>query len=136
MKKLIIATLLTCSIGVATSTTAQVHINVNIGKPVAGEAWYNNDDNYYYLPEQGVYYNVNRHVYVYQDNNDWVYGPSLPARYNGYTWQRSHYVVVRERTPFSHHDNYVTRYPHDYKGGHGGRGNSRNHSDRNHSNRR
>ena len=119
MKNILAAALLLFSTAaISNQATAQVRVNVNIGTPVAQSPWYNTDDNYYYLPEQGVYYNVNRSVYVYQDNNQWVYGQNLPSRYNGYNWRKSHYVVVRDRSPFNYHDSYSGRYGRNYNGGH------------------
>src|SRR5690348_1710335 len=111
MKQLIMGTIVALStLGAFTSATAQVRVNVNLGTPVNNASWNNTDDNYYYLPEQGIYYNPNRRVYVYQENNNWVYNNRLPSRYNGYNWSRSHYVRVRERSPYMHHDEYANHF--------------------------
>jgi hypothetical protein len=131
------------SLSIATGAAAQVRVNVNLGTPVNNASWYNTDENYYYLPEQGIYYNPDRRVYVYQENNNWVYGSRLPARYRGYNWNRSHYVRVRERTPFMHHDEYARRFNRGYRGGHvdyrrdndGYNRDHRNGNDRNYNNR-
>jgi hypothetical protein len=120
MKNILAAALLLFSTAATYQHTAQaqVRVNVNIGTPVAQSPWYSTDDDYYYLPEQGVYYNVNRRVYVYQDNNQWMYAQNLPSRYNGLTWKKSHYVRVRDRSPFNYHNSYSKKYGRNYNGGH------------------
>ena len=119
MKKLLFAAVLAFStIATVNDVQAQVRVNVNIGTPVRQSPWYASDDNYYYLPEQGVYYNVNRRMYVFQNNNQWVYAPNLPSRYRGFNWKNSHYVQVRDRSPFDYHNAYASRYDRNYRGGH------------------
>ena len=97
---------------------AQVQVNVNLGTPVSQSPWYATDDNYYYLPEQGVYYNVPKRVYVFPEGNQWVYAPNLPARYNGYGYGKSHYVQVRDRSPFNNHNVYAGKFGSDYNDDH------------------
>lgn len=119
MKKLMIGAMLAFSFMCAGSAAnAQVRISATFGAPVAKATWYNSDESYYYLPEQGIYYNPTRRVYVFQDNGNWVYSSRLPRRYNGYTWRRSHYVRVRERAPFMHHDEYANHFNQNYRGKH------------------
>ncbi len=119
MKNILFAALLTFSTAaVVSDANAQIRVNVNIGTPVRQSPWYATDDNYYYLPEQGVYYNVNRRMYVFQNNNQWVYAPNLPGSYRGFNWKKSHYVQVRDRVPFNYHNAYASRYDRNYRGGH------------------
>lgn len=119
MKRILFAALLAFSTAATvTEARAQVRVNVNIGTPVRQSPWYGTDDNYYYLPEQGVYYNVTRRVYVYRNGNQWVYAPNLPSRYNGYSWRSSNYVRVKDRNPFDFHNTYASRYDRNYRGGH------------------
>lgn len=90
---------------------AQVNINVHTGKPVYRQPIYQEVADYYYLPDYGVYYNVPRKVYVYQERGQWVYARRLPKRY-GYhhDWRRTHFVRMHERAPFLRNDYYHRRY--------------------------
>lgn len=119
MKNILAAALLIFSTAAfRNDAQAQVNVNVNFGTPVAQSPWYTTDDNYYYLPEQGVYYNVDRRMYVFRENDQWLYARNLPSRYNGYNYRNSHYVIVRDRNPFGYHNVYSTRYTRNYNGGH------------------
>lgn len=119
MKKLIISAALALScIGAAIRIDAQVRASASFGSPVTNAMCYSSNDRYYYLPEQGVYYNASRRVYVYPENNNWFFSSTLPDRYNGYNWRRSHYVITRERAPFMHHEEYEGRYGRNYHGRH------------------
>lgn len=110
MKKLAILTTLILGLGTSFSGNAQVRVNVNIGTPVVHERWYSSDNDYYYLPEQGVYYNVRRRVYVYPEGGRWMYANRLPGRYGNYTYRTSHVVRIHERSPFNRNDVYRRRY--------------------------
>ena len=94
----------------STSSQAQVRISLNLGLPVVQQSWYDNDDDYYFMPEVGVYYNVRRRMYVYPDNGRWMYANTLPGRYNGFSYGSSRYVRVRDRAPFNRHDYYNRQY--------------------------
>lgn len=100
------------SLCLATDAGAQVHVKVNLGIPVSRESWYSTDNDYYYLPEQGVYYNVRRKVYVYPENGTWVYRRTLPSRYGSYSIRTSHYVKIHDRSPFNRDNDYKQRYSH------------------------
>jgi hypothetical protein len=90
--------------------TAQVSINVNIDKqPVWGPTGYDHVD-YYYLPEQDVYYCVSKRQYVYQEKNRWVFAASLPARYPKVDLYKTYKVVINEDKPYMHHDEHVKKY--------------------------
>jgi|GEM_PF-2246616 len=108
IKKLSLIALLLC---LSAPAMAQVNINVNLGTPVYRQPIYNEVADYYYLPDYGVYYNVNRQVYVYPEQGQWVYARRLPARY-GYhhDWRRTHFVRMHERAPFLRNDYYGNKY--------------------------
>jgi hypothetical protein len=110
MKQKIKFTGLLLSVFMSITAFGQVNVNINLGKPVAQEQWYGTDNNYYYLPEQGVYYNVSRRVYVYPDGGNWLYAKKLPSRYGSYSYRSSKYVVIRERSPFVRDNEIKTRY--------------------------
>src|SRR5688572_19073097 len=99
MKKILMLTGLALCLGSSFSIEAQVRINVQIGAPVIQQSWYDVDDDYYYMPDQGVYYNVRRQVYVYPYGGNWVYGPSLPPSYGGYTYGSGRYYRINGRAP-------------------------------------
>ena len=113
MKKLIAMLIFLLGMVAAEQTSAQVSININIGKPVAKEPWYAHDDDYYYMPDQDVYYNIQRRVYVYIDGGHWVFGASLPAVYGNVTYRKVRCVRIHERSPFDRDDQYRERYRHD-----------------------
>lgn len=119
MKKIFLLAGLALSLGAAVKSDAQVRINVNIGAPmpVAQQSWYGSDADYYYMPDQGVYYNVNRRMYVWPNGGSWMCGPSLPRSYGACTWGNSRYYSFRGRSPFMRHDYYRNQY-----GGRGGGG--------------
>lgn len=110
MKKLLFASLLALGLGASLPGSAQVRINLSFGTNSRYQPWYAKDNNYYYLPEQGVYYNVTNRMYVYPENGNWYYARTLPSRYNGYTYRQSRYVPLRDVAPFTHHETIVTRY--------------------------
>lgn len=110
MKKVLVFTGLLFSLTTSFSSNAQVHVNVQFGTPVVQERWYASDNDYYYLPEQGVYYNVRRKVYVYPEGGKWLYANRLPSRYGNYSYRSSKYVRVRDRSPFDKDNDYRKRY--------------------------
>lgn len=120
MKKILAAALLLFGTAASMPTDAQarVSVNINIGTPVTQSPWYATDDDYYYLPEQGVYYNVSRRVYVYNESGRWMYARNLPGRYNGFSWNKSNYVRIRDRSPFNYNNVYANRFDRNYRGGH------------------
>ncbi len=120
MKKTFLLAGLALSLGAAVKTEAQVRINVNIGAPVPvmQQSWYGNDCDYYYMPDQGVYYNVNRRMYVWPNGGSWMCGPALPPSYGACTWGNSRYYAFRGRAPFMRNDYYRNQYG--YGSGRGG----------------
>ena len=110
MKRLLAICLVTIGLTTTGKLFEQVRVNINIGKPVVNEPWYGTDDNYYYLPQQGVYYNTSRRVYIYPENGRWVYAPALPPSYGQVTWRRARHVRIHQRSPFDHDDDYRKKY--------------------------
>ena len=121
MKKILFLAGLALSLGSSINSEAQVRVSLNIGRPVVQQPWYANDNDYYYLPEQGVYYNTRRRVYVYPENGAWLTASRLPARYGNYNYRRSRYVRVRDRSPFDRDNDYRTRYGRRYNDRHNDR---------------
>jgi hypothetical protein len=117
MKKILILAGLALSLGSSFSSEAQVRINVQIGAPVIQQSWYDVDDDYYYMPDQGVYYNVRRQVYVYPYGGNWVYANRLPSSYGNCSYNSVRYYRIHDRSPFARHGYYRNQYPVGYGGG-------------------
>ena len=118
MKKTVLLAGLALSLCTSFKSEAQVRVNINIGTPVT-QGWYANDDDYYYMPEQGVYYNVRRRAYVYPEGGGWMYANRLPPRSGDYCYANSHYQRVRARAPFYRNDYYRSQYGVAYNDHHG-----------------
>ncbi len=91
---------------------AQLHVRVglNIGsQPEWGPVGYDHAD-YYYMPDIDAYYDVPAHQYVYYNNNTWIHGAVLPARYGNFDRYHSYKVVVNQRNPWEHHADIRNRY--------------------------
>jgi hypothetical protein len=85
---------------VNTNIKAQINLNVNIGsQPLWGPTGYDHAE-YYYLPDIETYYSVPKQQYVYQNNGNWVFANSLPARYSNYNIYNGYKVVINEPTPY------------------------------------
>ncbi len=122
MKKIILLAGLALNLFASFDSQAQVKVSVQFGTPVIHQPWYANDNDYYYLPEQGVYYNVRRRVYVYPEGNAWLFADRLPSRYGNYSYRSSQYVKLRDRRPFERDADYRSRYYGRHRGyGRGGR---------------
>lgn len=90
--------------------SAQIKVNVNIGsQPVWGPTGYDYA-RFYYLPDIDMYYDVNRHEYVYNENNRWVYINHLPDRYRNYDLFKGYKVVFKEDKPFENHAFHKNKY--------------------------
>lgn len=111
MKKIILMSAFLMGFSIL-QTKAQVHVNVNLGAPVEKAPFYNDQDDYYYMPDYGVYYNVRRRVYVYQDDGHWLYNQNLPDRYQQADYRHAHYIRVHDRQPYMREGDYHTRYYH------------------------
>ncbi|MFL9832243.1 hypothetical protein ACSV4D_16090 [Flavobacterium sp. ARAG 55.4] len=106
----------------ASTSQAQVSINVNVGTPVVVRpAWVPHNHvgiDYYYIPEIQSYYDVNASMYVYLNRGNWVRTRYVPVAYRNYDLSRAHRVALRGYhgiRPYSHFTNhkvkhYNTRY--------------------------
>lgn len=123
MKKL--AILLAAGAGLLTFKTANaqigLHVSLNFG-PVATRVvvpapvrvlqtdYYDNTDDYYYLPDVEAYYSVPQHCYYYNDGARWVSAAYLPGRYHDFDWRSARHYEVRAARPYMHHDEYRNRF--------------------------
>lgn len=94
----------------ATTSTAQVKVNLNINlQPLWGPASYNYVE-YYFLPEIGIYYSVPQQMFIYPVGNHWKYSSKLPAAYQRYNLYNTYKVVLNSPKPYLHHKEYVKKY--------------------------
>jgi hypothetical protein len=70
---------------------------------------YDNDDDFYYLPDVEAYYDVAQQCYYYNDGNQWIHAAYLPGR-RDYDWRNARRFEVRARRPYMNHDQYRTRF--------------------------
>ncbi|WP_300566092.1 hypothetical protein [Flavobacterium sp.] len=101
----------------AIQSNAQVSISLNIGSRPEWCGHYEDDVEYFYLPEIEAYYDVNAAVFIYLGPGGWIRTSYLPEYCHNYDLNRGYKVVLdyRGRTPytyFNHHrqvyyrDNY------------------------------
>jgi hypothetical protein len=116
MKKLFLGLLLTTGIlWQQGQAQVSVKLNVNIGnQPAWGPTGYDHAD-FYYLPDVDCYYDVNGQQFVYFENNQWIYGHTLPPRYGHVDLYHSYKVVINQPKPYLHADVYRKKYS-GYKG--------------------
>ncbi|MGQ7944256.1 hypothetical protein [Flavobacterium sp. WC2509] len=118
----------------ASSTQAQVSVNVNIGTPppvvVAsprvvigtppewGPVGYDNME-YYYLPDIQVYYDIRLSQYIYFGNGSWIRSSRLPAYCRGYNLYNGYKVVLTDyhgNAPYVYFNAHKVKYYKGYKG--------------------
>jgi len=117
MKKIILlSAFLICGFFIHT-THAQVSVKFNVGiQPVWGPIGYDHVE-YYYIPEIESYYYVPKHQFIYFEDGRWISRSSLPPRYHNFDLYRSNKVVINERRPYLHHNEYKVKYD-SYRGRH------------------
>jgi hypothetical protein len=110
MKKLIFVIVFCASCMFGETTFAQFSVRVNLAsQPMWGPVGYDYVE-YYYMPDIQVYYNVQRHRYVYMEHGRWVSRSYLPQSYRNYDVYNARKVVINERKPYLHHNTYKARY--------------------------
>jgi hypothetical protein len=129
MKKLILVSAIAMSGLFYNTANAQirVHLGINLwphrvivsspvvvaDAPVYQDATpaYDNDsnDDYYYLPNVGAYYNVAAQCYYYFDGDNWISAAYLPG-YNNFDWRSARRFEVHAPQPYLHNDFYMQKY--------------------------
>ena len=100
MKKLILAIALLAGAATYQQADAQVKISFNIGtQPLWGPTGYDYAQ-YYYMPELGVYYDIQSRMYYYPNRGRFVAVSTLPAQYSRYNLYNTYKVVLNERNPW------------------------------------
>ena len=56
---------------------------------------------YYYIPAIESYYSVPTHQFIYLDNNNWIFSPTLPPAYKNYNLYDGNVVVMNENKPYT-----------------------------------
>jgi hypothetical protein len=110
MKKIALLAAFGLSLFAGFRTEAKVNINVQLGAPVVQQPWFASDNDYFYMPNQGVYYNVRRQVYVYPEAGRWNYARRLPARYGNVSYSSVRTVRIHDRSPFDRDNDNRRRY--------------------------
>ncbi len=121
MKKLLVLSAIAFGGLLYNTADAQIRVGVNLGfraQPViynqpavpATPAYGDDGDDYYYLPDLGVYYNVTDQCYFYFDGSEWVSSAYLPGQYANYDWRNARRFEVRAFRPYMHDDFYRGRY--------------------------
>lgn len=88
----------------------RVGISFNLGiQPAWGPVGYDYVENYY-MPDIDVYYNVPARRYYYYEGGLWIGRSRLPARFGAFDYYGAHKVIINERQPWRHHDNYKGKY--------------------------
>jgi len=103
----------------ATSTQAQISVNVNIGgPPMWGPSGYS-EVKYYYLPDVEAYYDVPSAMFIYLNGGTWVHRTHLPNRYRNYDLYHGYKVVMTDyqgNTPYSQFHEHKMKYAKGYHG--------------------
>jgi len=124
------------ALGALVTKTADAQVGINLGfhlgnARVAAQVVSNTpvgyDDDYYYLPDVGAYYDVNDQSYFYNDGEDWVSAAYLPG-YANYDWRNFRRYEVRANRPYLRDEYYRGRY--NGRVGNWGRGDERAYADR------
>jgi hypothetical protein len=114
--KLIIA-----GIALIFSSTTQAQVSVTIGTPPPWGPAEAAGVRFYYIPDIGVYFDVNAGEYVYYSGGTWVHAHELPPAYGHYDLYRGYKVPLREyhgEHPWENHAVYIKTYPKGYNHGH------------------
>lgn len=99
----------------ASTSQAQVSINVNLGAPavMVRPSWVPQNHvnvDFYYIPDIQAYYDVNASLYVYLNNGNWVRTRYVPVQYRHYDLNRAHRIALngyhgsRPYTYYNHHN--------------------------------
>lgn len=103
----------------ATSSHAQISVNVNIGTaPEWGPSGYSEVE-YYYLPDVEAYYDIHNSQFIYLGQDKWIRSKYLPKQYRGYDLYSGYKVVLSDyhgKTPYTHYKEHKVKYHKGYKG--------------------
>ena len=113
--KLTIAAIALILSGALQTTRAQV--SVTIGTPPPWGPAEASGIRFYYIPDIGVYYDVNTGDYVYFSEGAWIHAHELPLAYRHFDLYRGYKVPLRDyhgERPWENHRVFVKSYPKGY----------------------
>ena len=103
----------------ASEAQAQISVNLNVGSPPQwGPSGYSNV-RYYYLPDVGAYYDVQKSNFIYYSGNSWVHRSQLPQQYRNYDLYNGYKVVLtdyRGNQPYGLYKHHKVKYAKGYRG--------------------
>ena len=96
----------------AVQSNAQVSVNVNIGSRPEWCGHYEDDVEYFYLPEIEAYYDVNTAVFIYLGPRGWVRSAYLPNYCHDYDLNHGYKVAIDYHgyTPYAYHRHHKVKY--------------------------
>ncbi|MEO8515492.1 MAG: hypothetical protein ABI426_02045 [Flavobacterium sp.] len=97
-------------------SNAQVSVNVNIGSRPEWCGHYDDDVDYFYLPEIEAYYDVHSSVFIYMGPGGWIRTAYLPEYCRDYDLNHGYKVVLdyRGSAPYAYFNRHRQMYYHDY----------------------
>jgi len=123
MKKLLLISAIAMSGIFYNTASAQIRVHFGIQltpRPVyvsapapvvySQPAAYEDNDDYYYLPDVDAYYNVGEQCYYYNNGGSWVSAAYLPGAYRNYDWRAARRYEIRASRPYMRADFYRSRY--------------------------
>lgn len=117
MKKVMIVLLLLAGSAGMQTANAQVKVNINIGnQPAWGPTGFDHVD-YYYFPDNNIYYDIVKAQYIFLRGGQWIFTNSLPSSYGRFDPYNAYKVVVNDPNPYRNNKRDITRYS-KYKGQH------------------
>ncbi|MBS1633255.1 MAG: hypothetical protein JST10_11860 [Bacteroidetes bacterium] len=117
IKKTGIVTLITFSVYILSGCAPGSYVSANIQYTNPGWApAYYPGVRYYYLPDIEAYYDLSDQDFVYLDNGQWLFSPTLPPIYSSFNLNNCFVVALNARVyhPWLHHQYYVSHYPRYY----------------------
>lgn len=130
---------------ISTGVSAQLSVNVNLGKPPVWAPVNAEKVQYYYIPEIETYYDVPAQRYIYQRNGKWFKSAALPAHYRHYNLKNGKIVYLTEykgNSPYKYYKAHKVKYGkakghykekskehknHEFKNNHKGKNHGKNH---------
>ena len=97
MKKVIFALI------VAFVFTTTLSSSANAATPPWAPAnGYNKKTTHIYLPEQNIYFDLNKNVYLFEENGVWIDSQTLPQKYSGIDFSKSRQMelTVKNEEPY------------------------------------
>lgn len=107
------------ALAIAGITACDTPFRITTGITYENPGWappYYSGARYYYFPDIETYYDLSDHSFVYLDNGQWLYAPTLPPVYSGFDLFTGFVITLNINVfePWKHHHYYVAHYPRYY----------------------